>query len=95
MIEITLLPARFIAAAVGYALPFPRRPRSPPPCVALNLRRLAQRPDDVENAVPVSSELSRLVVLPIDCTTMLTVPCSGSDFSMVSGMRSPFHKSVG
>ena len=55
----------------------------------LDLRRFSQRPHDVQNAVAGFSEFSRLVVLPIDCTTMLIVPFSGSECSMVSGMRSP------
>src|ERR1035437_2231890 len=39
---------------------------------------------------PASRQLSSEVVLPIPCTTMVTVPASGSEHLMVSGMRSPF-----
>jgi len=40
---------------------------------------------------PVSRQLSSEVVLPTACTAMVTVPASGSEDLMVSGMRSPFH----
>src|ERR1039458_9236908 len=38
---------------------------------------------------PAFSMLSSMVVLPMACTTMVTVPALGSASAMVSGMRSP------
>ncbi len=88
--EITRLPARFSAAAVGYVMAVP----TPPPITTTvpNFSisdGLPSGPTTSRMLSPVFRELSRLVVLPADCTTMRMVPASGSECSMVIGMRSP------
>ena len=68
---------------------YQRRRRSPQPCQTFDLRRFSQRPDHIENVIASVQRIEQMVVFPIDCTTMLIVPCSGSELSMVIGMRSP------
>src|SRR5205085_12400351 len=50
---------------------------------------LPKGPTTSANTSPGRRACIRCVVLPTACTTMLIVPPAGSEFSIVSGMRSP------
>jgi hypothetical protein len=72
---ITRFPALFIAAAVGEAIAVP----TPPPIATTVPKRaisegLPSGPRIFGMLSPVSRQLRRWVVLPMDCTAMVTVP---------------------